>query len=133
MLLGAYVLDQILAASAGMMRVSGGAGPQLFNMFNWATGLGLVYAAYFVPRNPDTGLAIAASLFPLTSPIVLLVRVVASEVPIWQQLFSQLCLWLTIIAGLFWLRQLLRRNLVANPPRFNSWHWLKRQWQQVRP
>jgi ABC-2 type transport system permease protein len=125
MLLGAYVLDQIMAAAAGMMRVSGGAGPQLFNVFSLATGLALVYAAYFLPRSPDTPLAVITSIFPLTSPIVLLVRIVASEVPTWQVVVSQVVLWGTAVLGLYALRYLLNANLVAYAERFQIRRWLK--------
>jgi ABC-2 type transport system permease protein len=126
MLLGAYILDQIMAAAAGMMRVSGGAGPQLMNTFSLATGLALIYAAYFLPRSPDTQLAVAASLFPLTSPIVLLIRIVASEVPDWQIILSQVLLWGTAVLGLWGLRFLLRLNFVAYAPRFEIRRWLKK-------
>jgi ABC-2 type transport system permease protein len=126
MLLGAYILDQIIAAAAGMMRVSGGAGPQLFNTFSLATGLALVYAAYFLPRSPDTPLAVATSLIPLTSPIVLLVRIVASEVPSWQIILSQILLWGSSILGLWGLRYLLRMNMVSYAARFEMRRWLKR-------
>ncbi len=125
MLFAAYVLDQILAAAAGMMRISGGAGPQLFNTLSLATGIALVYAVYFLPRNPDTPFAVAASIFPFTSPIVLLVRIVASEVPPWQISVSQLIIWLTCLIGLWGLRQLLQANLVAHADRFQLMKWLK--------
>lgn len=125
MLLGAYVLDQILAAAAGMLRVSGGAGPQLFNTLSLATGLALIYAAYFLPRNPDTPLAVVTSFIPLTSPIVLLVRVVASEVPVWQVVLAQVLLWGTAVAGMWGLRALLRANMVSYAARFETWQWVK--------
>ena len=128
-LVAAYVLDQILAAALGLLRVSGGAGSLLFSTFNSIMGLGLLYAAYFVPRNLHTPVAIAASLFPLTAPLVLLVRVVVSEVPLWQIGLSQTLLWGSSIAGVFWLRRLLRANLVASATPFSLRYWLK---QKVR-
>ena len=85
------------------------------------------YAAYFVPRNPHTPLAVAASLFPPTAPLVLLVRVVVSEVPAWQISLSQLLLWGSSLACFFWLRQLLRANLVANSVPFNLRRWFKQK------
>lgn len=123
----AYLLDQMLAASLGLMRLSGGAGSMLFSTFNAVVGLGLLYATYFVPRNPHTPLAVATSLFPLTAPLVLLVRVVVTEVPAWQLVLSQLLLWGSSLASLFWLRSLLRANLVANTTPFSLPQWPKKK------
>lgn len=123
----AYLLDQMLAAGLGLVRLSGGAGSMLFSTLNAVVGLGLIYATYFVPRNPHTPLAIATSLFPLTAPLVLLVRVIVTEVPAWQLVLSQLLLWGSSIAGLFWLRWLLRANLVSNSTPFNLPRWLNQK------
>lgn len=126
-LLAAYVLDQMLAAGLGLVRISGGAGSMLFSTINAIVGLALVYATYFLPRNPNTPLAVAASLFPLTAPVVLLVRVVVTEVPAWQTGLSQILLWSSSLASLFWLRRLLRTNLVANSTPFSLRFWLKQK------
>lgn len=117
-LLATYLLDQILAAAMGLLRVSGGAGNLLFNTINSTVGISLIYAAYFVPRNPHTPLAVAASLIPLTSPLVLLIRVVVSQVPAWQVILSQLLLWGSCVAGVLWLRVLLKANLVGQQRSF---------------
>ncbi len=128
--LAAYVMDQMLAATLGLLRVSGGAGNLLFGVINSVVGLGLLYAAYFVPRSPHTPLAVAASLFPVTAPLVLLIRLVVTEVPAWQIWLSQALLWGTNAASLFWLRRLLQTNLVTYTPPFNLRRWLK---DRVRP
>ena len=125
MLLGAYVLFQVMAAAAGLLRISGGAGPQLFGLLEWAGGLGMLYATYFLPRNPDTTLAVAGSLFPLTAPLVLLIRLVASQVPAWQVVASQALLWGTVGVGVWSLGGLLRRNLVSYAPRFKVTAWVR--------
>jgi ABC-2 type transport system permease protein len=124
MLLGAYVMDHLLAAAMGLLKVSGGAGMQLFGLINLMSGFGLLYATYFIPRNPHTWLAVSASLFPITSPIVLLIRVVVSEVPQWQIIVAQILLWLTNLGVLFWLHRLLRANLVAYRGPFRLRVWL---------
>lgn len=134
-LLATYLMDQILAAAMGLLRVSGGAGNLLFSTINGVVGISLIYAAYFVPRNPNTPLAVAASLFPLTSPLVLLIRVVVSQVPPWQIGLSLLFLWGTNVLGVFWLRHLLRANLIANRNSFNMRDWLRekrRRFQGVK-
>jgi ABC-type Na+ efflux pump permease subunit len=70
-------------------------------------------------------LAVVASLIPLTSPIVLLVRIVASEVPGWQIALSQILLWGSGLLGLWSLRYLLRANMVSYAGRFEMRRWLK--------
>lgn len=131
-LLAAYVLDQMLAAGLGLVRVSGGAGSMLFSTVNVVVGLALLYATYFVPRNPHTLLAVAASLFPLTAPVVLLVRVVVTEVPAWQVTLSQILLWGSSLASLFWLRRLLQTNLVAHSTPFSFYLWLKQKFARSK-
>ena len=130
MLLAAYIMSQLLAAAIGLLHVNSGSGPLFFNTLNWVFGLGWLYAIILLPRNPNTPLAVAASLFPLTSPIVLMVRLIVTEVPAWQIVFSQALLWGSNIAILFWLRQLLRTNLVAYAPRFKLLPWLKARLSQ---
>ncbi|MFQ5616548.1 MAG: hypothetical protein ACE5GO_08830 [Anaerolineales bacterium] len=43
----------------------------------------------------------------------MLIRIVASEVPKWQIVLSQVFLWGSIVLSMFGLRWLLRRNLVS--------------------
>ena len=126
-LLAAYVMDQVLAATLALFRVSGGAGSMMFNMINWLVGLGLIYAIYFVPRNPHAPLAVAGSIFPITASIVLLIRAVVTEVPWWQIVVAQISLWGTIFASVFWLRWLLKANLVSYAPTFSLRDWLRTQ------
>jgi ABC-2 type transport system permease protein len=124
-LLATYLLDQLLAAGMGLLRVSGGAGNLLFNTINSVVGISLIYAAYFVPRNPQTPVAVMASLFPLTAPLVLLIRVVVSQVPSWQVVVSQLLLWASCVGGLFWLHYLLKANLVSRQQPFSLRRYLQ--------
>ncbi len=131
MLLGAYVLDHLLAAALGLLRVSGGAGMQLFGSINLLGSFGLLYATYFIPRHPHTIIAVLASLLPFTSPIVLLIRVVVSDVPMWQVICSLILLWGTNLLIIFWLRHLLQANLVGHTP-FKFWVWVKAQFLRLR-
>lgn len=124
-LFGAYVLMQVMAAAGGLLRISGGAGPQIFALLEWAGGLGMLYAMYFLPRNPDSWLAVAGSLFPITAPLVLLIRLVTSEVPAWQIVLSQGFLWGAVVLGVLSLGRLLKRNLVSYAPKFKLFGWVR--------
>jgi len=54
------------------------------------------YTGFFSAQNPDGPLAFWSSLFPLTSPIVMMIRV-PFGVPWWQMLLSIALLFITVI------------------------------------
>lgn len=55
-----------------------------------------LYAALYGAENPDGPLAFYASIFPLTSPIVMMVRI-PFGVPLWQEILSLALLFTTAI------------------------------------
>jgi ABC-2 type transport system permease protein len=52
--------------------------------------------------NPNGGLAVALSIFPLTAPVTMSIRTAMSVVPTWQVFLSSIILFLTA-AGAIWL------------------------------
>jgi ABC-2 type transport system permease protein len=52
--------------------------------------------------NPNGGLAVALSFFPLTAPVTMSMRTAMSVVPLWQVILSSTILFLTA-AGAIWL------------------------------
>lgn len=127
LLLGMYVLDQIMGAAAGLLRVSSGIGYQIIGLLGWITTLGLIYALSYVPLAPDAPLSVITSLFPLTSPIVMLVRLHTGTVPNWQVNLSIGLLWFSILLMVINLRFLLRLNLLAYARRWHLREWLRRR------
>jgi ABC-2 type transport system permease protein len=125
LLLATSVLYQLLAAVVGLLQVNSGSGMLLFNTLNWVVGIGWLYAIALIPPNPNTPLAVITSLFPLTAPNVLLLRLAVTDVPLWQLIASQVLIWGSCIATLYWLRYLLQTNLVAYAPRFRLRDWLR--------
>ena len=132
LLLGMYLLDQILGAAAGLLRVSSGIGYQILGFLGWITAFSLTYAMAFVPRDPNTTLAVVTSLIPFTSPIVMLVRLSTTTVPAWQITLSLAILWATIILCVYSLRFLLKFNLVAYAERFRWRTWLRQKFPRHR-
>ncbi len=53
-------------------------------------------------EDPDSSFAVFASLFPLTSPINMISRIAATEVPFWEILLS-IVLMIGTFAGIMWL------------------------------
>ena len=66
------------------------------------------YLVFPVLRSPDSSLAFWASLIPFTSPVVMLVRIVAQTPPFWQILLSWLIGVLTVIL-LIWVASRIYR------------------------
>ena len=60
-----------------------------------------LYAGMFSIQNPDGPLALWCSYFPLTSPVVMMVRL-PFGVPTWQLIVSLMLLYVTAI-GVIWL------------------------------
>lgn len=59
-----------------------------------------LYAAIYGAENPNGPLAFWASIFPLTSPIVMMVRI-PFTVPLWQELLSIALLYTTAITSIW--------------------------------
>lgn len=59
-----------------------------------------LYAGVYSMHNPDGPLAFWCSLFPFTSPIVMMVRI-PFEIPLWEKLLSLVLLYLTAV-GIIW-------------------------------
>jgi ABC-2 type transport system permease protein len=57
----------------------------------------LVMIGSFV-TNPDSGISVVLSLFPLTSPIVMLIRILVSPPPGWQILLCVVILLASVVA-----------------------------------
>ena len=66
-----------------------------------------IYAAMGSMENTDGPLAFWASLFPLSSPIVMMVRI-PFGVPMWQVILSVVLLYITAIA-VVWLSSRIYR------------------------
>jgi len=93
--IGGYLMYASLFASIGAM-VNSQEDTQQYMMPIIILFLFALYAGIFSAQNPDGPLAFWASIVPLTSPIVMMVRV-PFGVPWWQMLLSIALLFLTVI------------------------------------
>jgi len=93
--IGGYLMYASLFAAIGAM-VNSQEDTQQYMMPISILFLFAFYAGFFSAQNPDGPLAFWASLFPLTSPIVMMVRV-PFGVPWWQMLLSVALLFITVI------------------------------------
>lgn len=86
-----------------------------------------IYVGFSVIENPHGPIAIGFSLFPLTSPIVMLMRI-PFGVPLWQILISMLLLIVTFIGIVWFAAKIYRIGILMygkKPSYKELYKWLK--------
>ena len=81
-----------------------------------------------IAEAPDSTLAIMASLFPLTSPINMVTRMLVSNVPFWEVLLSILLLILSLIGMLLLAARIYRTGILMygkKPTLKELYKWIK--------
>ncbi len=131
-IIASSILDHILAAGMAVLQIGSGAGGIIVNLMSFAMLFVFPYAFLFVPRNPDTLLAIVAGMFPLSAPYVLPIRVIVSQVPDWQIILSQVLLWGYNVIGLIWLKWIIQRRIIERTPVFNLKEWMRPKMHNIR-
>lgn len=88
--------------------------------------LGIILMAN-VMNNPDGPLAFWFSMFPLTSPVIMMVRI-PFEVPLWEVLLSAGLLIFTILGSVWMAGKIYRTGILMYGKKVNYkelWKWLK--------
>ena len=78
-------------------------------------------------NNPEGQLAYWASLFPLTSPIVMMVRL-PYDVPLWQEVLSVVLLYLSFVGITYISAKIYRVGVLMygkKPSLKELWRWTK--------
>lgn len=85
------------------------------------------YVGMACANNPEGQLAYWASLFPLTSPIVMMVRL-PYDVPLWQQVLSVVLLYLSFVGITYISAKIYRVGVLMygkKPSLKELWRWTK--------
>lgn len=81
-----------------------------------------------IMQNPDSVAAVAVSLFPLFSPILMIVRIASTQVPIWQIVSSVIILVFSFL-GIIWFTAKIYRIgilMTGKKPTFKDFFkWIK--------
>jgi ABC-2 type transport system permease protein len=106
-----YLLVATLMAAIGISVTSVSEGQQATGFISLLSMAPLWFVFIFL-NSPNSPLAVALSLFPLTAPISMLVRWQMTEVPAWQLLVSWLLLATTAVFSLFLVSRLLHVGML---------------------
>ncbi len=99
--LPAFVLVAALMAMIGSTVTESREAQQMVGLINLPVVAPYWLATPFI-MNPNGGLAVALSFFPLTAPVSMSIRIAMTVVPIWQVVLSSLILIFSA-AGAIWL------------------------------
>lgn len=97
----AYLLFALLASGMGIIAGDRQQAQQLAGFIGFF-GIAPLWLAGSLLANPDSTLAVALTLFPLTAPMFALMRMVITSVPLWQ-LLASLAILLASLALALWL------------------------------
>jgi len=120
-----YILGYMMFAGvyAGVGALSNNIreGPQIAALFTFPAMIPLYLTANFAAQ-PDGALATALSIFPVTAPMAMVMRIAVSEVPIWQLALSLILLALTGLAFMWLAGRIFRLviMLAGQPPKWRD-------------
>ncbi|MFY1110897.1 MAG: ABC transporter permease [Methanosarcinaceae archaeon] len=106
-----YLLFASLMAAVGALASSLQESQQIAGIFTFAAAAPLIFMQLLLTK-PDSPLAVSLSLFPFTSPVAMLVRIGATEVPFYQVAASLFILMLSIHGVIIFSSRLFRAYLL---------------------
>ena len=86
-----YLVFASIMAGVGAVATTSREGQQIAGIFSLAGAFPMMFSQ-FIFSNPNEGLAIALSIFPLTSPIAMIMRLSTTDVPLYELMISILVL-----------------------------------------
>jgi len=105
----AYFMFAGLYGIVGALSNSMREGPQYAVIFTLPAALPFYFISLFV-SSPEGAVPTVMSLFPLTAPIAMAIRLVVSEVPAWQIVVSLVLLALAAVGAMWLAGRLFRVN-----------------------
>jgi ABC-2 type transport system permease protein len=97
----AFIMISGLMAAVGATVTEASEGQQIMGLFTIPIWLPYIFLATFM-QNPNSPLAVAMSLFPLTAPMTMTIRIGITKVPTWQVIASVGIMVLSAV-GAVWL------------------------------
>ncbi|WP_440956894.1 ABC transporter permease [Methanosarcina sp. Mfa9] len=106
-----YLFFASLMAAVGALTSSLQESQQVAGIFTFAAAAPIIFMQLLLTK-PDSPLAVSLSLFPITSPVAMLVRIGATEVPFYQIAASLFILMLSIHGVIIFSSRLFRAYLL---------------------
>jgi ABC-2 type transport system permease protein len=122
-----YVLFAGLIITIGAVVGSIQEGQQLASLVMLPALLPLMLVG-IIENQPDGVVAVAASLFPLTAPMTLMMRLALTEIPLWQIGLSVVILSLSAVLVILFAARLFRWGMLRYGKQFRMRDLFKHVW-----
>jgi ABC-2 type transport system permease protein len=106
-----YFLFAVLMAGVGSISTTPQEGQQLATIFT-LSGVAPMWASAFIIENPDHVIGVVLTLFPVTAPITVMMRLGLAEIPPWQLVASIAVLLASSVALLLVAAKVFRAFLL---------------------
>jgi ABC-2 type transport system permease protein len=111
--IGGYLFLGSLFAGVGAISTSMREGPQIAAVFS-LPAVAPLWVTFIFATDPHGTLPVALSLFPLTAPLAMIMRIAIADVPLWQIVLSIGLLGLAIGGAMWFAGRLFRvRTLLS--------------------
>lgn len=111
-----YLMFAILSIGVGAISSNSQEGTQLSMFYTLASFIPLWFFSLLM-AFPNSSIWVVLSIFPITAPVQIMVRLGVSEIPIWQILTSIGVLGLSIVGGLSLSIKIFRMNMLMHGKR----------------
>jgi len=108
----AYLLFALLSAGLGIIAGDNQQAQQLANVVG-LLGIAPLWVLAPILNNPGGAAAVGLTLFPLTAPSVALIRMIFSDVPVWQLASSFAILLLTLALAIWSVAKIFRAAMLS--------------------
>ncbi len=125
--LGGYLLYSSLFAAVGSMVDQESDAQSLQTIVFLPIMIPLLFLG-FVANDPDSGLSLFLSLFPLSSPILMVVRMAVTDVPVWQVAGSLALLAVSFVAMIALAARIYRVGILMYGKKAtfaDLWRWVR--------
>jgi ABC-2 type transport system permease protein len=106
-----YLVFAIIFVAIGAVTTSAREGQQFAPIFTMAAVAPLWFSSAII-LFPNSPAFVVLTIFPLTAPVTLMMRLGATEVPAWQIIVSIFVLSATVVGGLFLTAKIVRTFLL---------------------
>jgi len=111
-----YLLFAVLSIGVGAISSNATEGGQLSMFYTLASFIPLWFSSLFI-AFPNSSIWVVLTIFPITAPVQTMLRLGASDIPLWQIMSSIGVLVLSIMGGLYLSIKIFRMNMLMHGKR----------------